>query len=110
LQTFPAIVFALYTRWFHRWALFAGWAVGMAYGTYTAVSVQFEPVAPVPFMPDVVGYIALTTFVINVVVAVVVTVVLRALKVPEGPDQTVPEDYKAEAGEEGVEELPQPAV
>jgi solute:Na+ symporter, SSS family len=110
LQTFPAIVFALYTRWFHRWALFAGWAVGMAYGTYTAVSVQFEPVAPLPFMPDIVGYIALTTFVINVVVAVVVTLVLRALKVPEGPDQTVPEDYKAEAGEEGVEELPQPAV
>ena len=28
LQTFPAIVFGLYTRWFHRWALLAGWAVG----------------------------------------------------------------------------------
>ena len=33
LQTFPAIVFSLYTRWFHRWALLAGWAVGMVYGT-----------------------------------------------------------------------------
>ena len=33
LQTFPAIVFGLYTRWFHRWALLAGWAVGMVYGT-----------------------------------------------------------------------------
>ena len=28
LQTFPAIVVGLYTRWFHRWALLAGWAVG----------------------------------------------------------------------------------
>jgi solute:Na+ symporter, SSS family len=28
LQTFPAIVFGLYTRWFHRWALVAGWAAG----------------------------------------------------------------------------------
>ena len=25
LQTFPAIVFSLFTRWFHRWALLAGW-------------------------------------------------------------------------------------
>jgi SSS family solute:Na+ symporter len=24
LQTFPSIVFGLFTRWFHRWALLAG--------------------------------------------------------------------------------------
>ena len=35
LQTFPAIVVGLYTRWFHRWALLAGWAVGMVYGTWS---------------------------------------------------------------------------
>ena len=39
LQTFPAIVFGLYTRWFHRWALLAGWAVGMVYGTLAAYGV-----------------------------------------------------------------------
>ena len=39
LQTFPAIVFSLYTRWFHRWALLAGWAVGMVYGTIAAYNV-----------------------------------------------------------------------
>ena len=39
LQTFPAIVFGLYTRWFHRWALIAGWAVGMVYGTIAAYNV-----------------------------------------------------------------------
>ena len=39
LQTFPAIVFSLYTRWFHRWALLAGWAVGMVYGTVEAYNV-----------------------------------------------------------------------
>ena len=39
LQTFPAIVFGLYTRWFHRWGLLAGWAVGMVYGTITAYNV-----------------------------------------------------------------------
>ena len=35
----PALVFALYTRWFHRYALLAGWAVGMVYGTWTAYMV-----------------------------------------------------------------------
>ena len=39
LQTFPAIVFSLYTRWFHRWALLVGWAVGMVYGTVAAYKV-----------------------------------------------------------------------
>ena len=34
LQTFPAIVIGLYTRWLHRWALLAGWAVGLVYGTW----------------------------------------------------------------------------
>ena len=39
LQTLPALVGGLFTRWFHRWALLAGWAVGMAYGTWTAYEV-----------------------------------------------------------------------
>ena len=34
LQTLPAVAIALYTRWLHRWALVAGWAVGMGYGLY----------------------------------------------------------------------------
>ena len=37
LQTFPAIVVGLYTRWFHRWALLAGWAVAMLFGTIDGV-------------------------------------------------------------------------
>src|SRR5690348_10251111 len=36
LQTLPAIVFGLFTKWFHRWALLLGWAVGMIYGTVVA--------------------------------------------------------------------------
>ena len=34
LQTLPAVAIALYTRWLHRWALVAGWVVGMGYGMY----------------------------------------------------------------------------
>ncbi len=40
LQTFPAIVVGLYTRFFHRTALFVGWAVGMVYGTWTATTTR----------------------------------------------------------------------
>jgi SSS family solute:Na+ symporter len=109
----PALVFSLYTRWFHRWALLAGWAVGMAYGTWTAYMVPAVgkpgshfggPLQIVPFT-DTKGYIALTAFVINVLVAVVATLVLRGLKVAEGADQTHPSDYHADAGDAGVTEV-----
>jgi SSS family solute:Na+ symporter len=122
LQTFPSIVIGLYTRWLHRWALLAGWAVAMVYGTWIAylqpsptdptITHFGSPVAPIlqplPIAEDVLGYIALTALALNLLVAVVLTLVFRALKAPEGSDHTSPEDYRAEAGEAGVEELPQP--
>jgi SSS family solute:Na+ symporter len=109
LQTFPAIVVGLYTRWFHRWALLAGWAAAMVYGTWVAyqqaspVQKHFgSPLAKFPFT-DTLVYIACTAFIINVLVAVVLTVILRALKVDPGVDATSPEDYVADVGEPGVE-------
>ncbi|MGZ4537472.1 MAG: sodium:solute symporter, partial [Nocardioidaceae bacterium] len=114
LQTLPSIVVGLYTRWMHRWALLLGWAVGMVYGTYTAYTVPVVgepgshfggPLAVVPFT-DTKGYIALTAFVINLVVAVLATALLRLLNVAEGTDQTRPSDYHADAGDPGVEEVP----
>jgi SSS family solute:Na+ symporter len=113
LQTMPALVFALYTRWFHRWALFAGWAVGMIYGTITAYNVPAVgkpgshfggPLQVIPFT-DTKGYIALTAFIINVIVAVVLTLILRAMNVAEGEDQTQPSDYLADAGDRGVQDV-----
>ncbi len=113
LQTLPSIVVGLYTRWMHRWALLAGWAVGMVYGTVTAYRVPVTgtpgshfggPLATVPFT-DTKVYIALTAFVLNLVVAVVGTVVLRALNAPSGVDHTRAEDYHADAGDPGVEQL-----
>ena len=97
LQTFPSIVFGLYTRWFHRWALLAGWAVGMVYGTLDGVQRSSPPTGSTsaarwPTIPVIgqLGYIALTAFVINLIVAVVLTFVFRAMKSPEGDDQTEP--------------------
>lgn len=114
LQTFPAIVFGLYTRWFHRWALLIGWACAMAYGTYAAygVPVAGKPgshfggsTAEVPFIHTT-WYIALTAFILNVIVVVVLTLVFRAIKLPAGKDETVTEDYDVEADEPGAEPLP----
>src|SRR5215210_6327747 len=34
LQTLPAVALGLFTRWFHRGALIAGWAVGMGLGLW----------------------------------------------------------------------------
>ncbi|WP_447039906.1 monocarboxylate uptake permease MctP [Streptomyces sp. DSM 118878] len=113
LQTMPALVGGLFTRWFHRWALLAGWAVGMLYGTLAAYGVASPSQKhfggssdEIPGIGEI-GYIGLTAFVLNVVVTVVLTFVLRAMKAPDGIDETSPEDYTADAGDPGVAtELP----
>ncbi|MFG3348029.1 monocarboxylate uptake permease MctP [Streptomyces sp. NPDC048018] len=108
LQTFPALVGGLFTRWMHRWALLAGWAVGMVYGTAAAYGVASPTqkhfggsAAEIPGIGEI-GYIGLTAFVLNVLVTVVLTLVLRAVGTPDGVDETSPEDYTADAGDPGV--------
>ncbi len=124
LQTIVSIVGGLYTRWFHRWALLAGWAAGMAYGTIEAYRQKVpvvvtklvngqpvttthgtrhfgSPLGEFPFTHTKV-YIAGTALLINVVVAVVLTLVLRAAKAPEGVDETEPADYYADVAEPSV--------
>jgi SSS family solute:Na+ symporter len=119
LQTIVSIVAGLYTRWFHRWALLAGWAVGMIYGTVVAYQqkvpnakvrlVDGKPVTSVngmrhfgasiadfPFTHQKV-YIAVTAVLLNLVVAVLLTLLLRAVKAPAGTDETRPEQYHADA-------------
>ncbi len=113
LQTFPALVGGLFTRWMHRWALIAGWAVGMVYGTLAAYGVA-SPTQKhfggssdeIPGIGEI-GYIGFTAFVLNVLVSVVLTVILRAVKAPAGVDETSPSDYTADVDDPGVEpELP----
>jgi SSS family solute:Na+ symporter len=113
LQTFPAIVFGLYSRWFHRYALLAGWAIAMAYGTVVAYGVPVPgkpgshfggPTATAPLIGQK-AYIALTAFVLNVLVVVGLTVLFRALRVPEGTDATAVDDYVADAGETDVRDI-----
>jgi SSS family solute:Na+ symporter len=119
LQTLPAVAIALYTRWLHRWALIAGWVVGMGYGLYllwlipnpasgkahfggSALTLDkltvfgWHPFAGSP-VQIYVGFVAL---VLNLVVSVLVTLALRAGHVGEGEDVTHPADYHADEGSE----------
>ena len=113
LQTFPAIVVGLYTRWLHRYALLAGWAVGMTYGTVVAYNQSSATlahfgasIANVPVFEKL-GYIGMTAFVLNIVVAVLLTFVFRTMKGTEGVDETEPSDYHADAGDPRVEPIPE---
>src|SRR5487761_1097147 len=99
LQTFPSIAIGLFTRWLHRWALLAGWLAGMVWGTYEAYGVSTPKVthfagavADVPFTHTT-AYIGLTAMFMNLVIAAVLTVVLRAVWAPSaGRDATAAGD------------------
>ena len=85
----------------------------MAYGTWTAYNV-LNPVTGAHFGGSIAdvpifggkAYIALTAFVINILVATVLTVILRAVKAPAGVDQTEETDFLADAGDPRVSDLP----
>jgi SSS family solute:Na+ symporter len=115
VQTLPSIVIGLYTRWFHRYALLAGWALGMVWGTIAAYNtpVVGDPgshfggsVGPLEVFgihfTDNLIYFGLTALVLNLLVATVLTFVFRATGVPAGVDDTRPGDYHADAGDPEV--------
>jgi len=117
LQTLPTVAIGLYTRALHAWALIAGWAVGLAAGLWMLYDTPNPNTAKPHFggaqyaisklgfgdtkMTVYTGAIAL---VINLVVATVVTLVLRSRR--DGfTDTTEPDDYVVEAGDPGVRDL-----
>jgi len=88
VQIFPAIIFGLYTRWFSGTALLIGWAVGMVLGTWLAWGpTAWTPVHPV--FDLFTSYNGLTAVVANIVVAAVLSPILRST----APDQTAEADY-----------------
>lgn len=79
LQTFPAVVFGLYTRWLRAPALLAGWAVGFVGGT---ILVYLDGLKPVHFLILGAGrygvYTGLLALVANVTVVLTVNTLLPA--------------------------------
>ena len=114
LQTFPSIVAGLYTRWFHRWALVLGWAAAMVYGTIEAYRTPGGGQAhfgasTAPVFGHVI-YIAIAAFILNLAVAIVLTFVFRAIKLPAGTDETLPGHYTADPAEGPAAAVPAPAA
>jgi solute:Na+ symporter, SSS family len=81
LQTLPALIFGLFTKWFTAPALLGGWAVGLFGGTYLAWTDGLKPLHSLTFGDTAVtAYVGLIAFAANIVVAVLINlaVVSRA--------------------------------
>jgi solute:Na+ symporter, SSS family len=110
LQTFPAILVGLYTRWFHRWALVLGWAAGMVFGTIEAWRTPGSGQAhfgssTAPIWGHLI-YIGFAALVLNLVVSAVLTLIFSATKLPAGTDETQPSHYTYDPEEEPAAEVP----
>jgi len=77
LQTFPALVFGLFSQRLRAPALLAGWLVGILLGTWTAFADGVKPVHTLAIGGDhFTVYTGLLALAINIVVALVVQVVV----------------------------------
>jgi SSS family solute:Na+ symporter len=102
IEVLPPVVLGLYTRWFHRWALVAGWVVGMGLSVYmlwvtpSKTSAHFGSASfafktwgfdtKMTIWTGIVGVLA------NLIVATALTPLLQRL--PRGRDETSPADYE----------------
>ncbi|MBG0565755.1 monocarboxylate uptake permease MctP [Actinoplanes aureus] len=115
LQTAPAVVIGLYTRWLHRGALIAGWVAGMTLGFWMLWQIPNAatgrahfggsafPLKEFGFDTQVTIYVGFVTVLVNLLIAVIATFILRAAKTPEGVDGTTSDDYFADEGDPRIE-------
>ena len=95
IQTLPAIIIGLYTRWFDHRGLLLGWLTGIVSGTAMVASLDFaKSTYPLEvFGYTIPGYAAVYALVLNFAVAIAVTLLARALKWQASPDTTTADDY-----------------
>ncbi|GAA3289745.1 MULTISPECIES: monocarboxylate uptake permease MctP [Dactylosporangium] len=117
LQTLPAVALGLFTRWFHRGALVAGWAAGMGLGLWMLYQVvnpttkrhfagSAFPLSEWGFDTKKTIYVGFVAVIVNLLVAVIVTLILRSTKVADGGDDTTRDDYFADEGDPRVTAVP----
>lgn len=94
LQTLLPVFLGLYTKWFNRWALLTGWAVGMVVGTGMFVATGYKSTLYPVF--GVLLYAGISALVLNLVVAAVLTPIFEAAGLRRGRDLTSPSDYDDE--------------
>jgi len=97
IQTLPAVMIGLYTRWFNPWALLAGWAVGMTCGSLMAIATHLTPSFPLELGHYTIpGYTAVYTLLLNLAVAAALTPLCNAVGGPRARvDETCAADYRA---------------
>jgi SSS family solute:Na+ symporter len=97
VQTLPAVILGLYTRWLDPRALLVGWAAGIATGTWMAAVLHFKgSIYPlVLFGWTLPGYAAFYSVIVNLVVAIVLTVLFRAVRAASDSDETLAADYRS---------------
>ena len=115
LQTAPAVALGLFTRWLHRGALIAGWVAGMGLGFWMLWSIPNAATGRAHFGGSAfklsefgfdtqktiyVGFVAVA---VNLLVAVLFTLLLRTMKTPAGVDGTTSDDYFADEGDPRIE-------
>jgi SSS family solute:Na+ symporter len=102
-QLFPSVVVGVFTRWFHPWALFAGWIAGMASGTAMAWALGLKSSVYPVHLPAFLGggtyamYAAVPALVLNLAVSVLLTLVFRAINIDAGNDVTDAAAYVGQA-------------
>jgi SSS family solute:Na+ symporter len=95
IQTFPSVVFSVFTRFFNGTALLIGWAVGIFTATYLVALNHFVG-STYPFhlfgmtLPS---YIAFATVILNAALALVLSVPLNMFASDRGRDITTAADY-----------------
>ena len=94
IQTLPAVIGGLYTRWFHDRALFLGWLAGIVAGTAMAASQQFKPIYPLAIAGWTIPcYAAFASLIINLIMVIVLTPLFNATSTARGPDETEAHHY-----------------
>jgi SSS family solute:Na+ symporter len=113
IEILPPVVLGLYTRWFHRWALVAGWVAGMGLSIYMLWVTPGKTTAhfgSASFAFSTWGFhtkMTIWTGIVGVLANLIVATALTPLlaRLPRGRDETSPADY--EAAEAPVEALGQ---
>jgi len=94
IQTLPAILIGLYSRWLNGRALLIGWVCGMGAGTWMAAQSGFKASVYVLHIGSLAlpCYAALSSLALNLAVSVVLSWLFNAISAPR-IDATAAEDY-----------------
>ncbi len=121
LQTLPTVAIALYTKWLHRWALVAGWAAGMIWGMVLLYQIPNTASGRAHFVGSALAldkliifgwqpfegstvqiYVGFVALIANLLVAVVVTLIIRRTNASNGDDDTTGADYHVDEHDENL--------